>query len=124
MRLLIADKIDVTALDELRVLGVEPVVQPGLTRETPPARLDAIGILVVRSTQVTARAIEAGRQLNLIVRAGAGVSTIDVAAASARGIYVATCPGKNAAAVAELTLGMILALDRRIVDAATDMRAG
>lgn len=124
MRLLIADKIDVTALDELRVLGIELVVRPELTKETLPSALDGIGILVVRSTQVTAKAIEAGRQLNLILRAGAGVSTIDVAAASARGIYVASCPGKNAAAVAELTMGLILALDRRLVDAASEMRAG
>jgi D-3-phosphoglycerate dehydrogenase / 2-oxoglutarate reductase len=124
MRLLIADKMDLQALDELRVLGVEIVYQPELTKETLPDALEGIGILVVRSTQVTAKAIEAGRRLNLVVRAGAGVSTIDVAAASARGIYVASCPGKNAAAVAELTMGMIVALDRRIVDATTDLRAG
>jgi D-3-phosphoglycerate dehydrogenase len=58
------------------------------------------------------------------VRAGAGVNTIDVAAASARGIYVANCPGKNAIAVAELTMGLILSLDRRLVDATVDLRAG
>ena len=54
------------------------------------------------------------RSLSLIVRAGAGVNTIDVAAASRRGIYVSNCPGKNAIAVAELTFALILALDRRI----------
>ena len=124
MRLLIADKMDTQALDELKVLGVELVYKPELTKDTLPAALDGIGILVVRSTQVTAKAVEAGRQLNLVVRAGAGVNTIDVAAASARGIYVANCPGKNAIAVAELTMGMVLALDRRIVDATTDLRAG
>lgn len=124
MRLLIADKMDTQALDELKVLGVELVYKPELTKETLPSALDGIGILVVRSTQVTAKAIEAARHLNLVVRAGAGVNTIDVASASARGIYVANCPGKNAIAVAELTLGMILALDRRIVDATSDLRAG
>ena len=124
MRLLIADKMDTQALDELKVLGVEIVYKPELTKDTLPAALDGIGILVVRSTQVTAKAVEAGRQLNLVVRAGAGVNTIDVAAASARGIYVANCPGKNAIAVAELALGMVLALDRRIVDATADLRAG
>ena len=124
MRLLIADKMDTQALDELRVLGVEIVYKPTLDKDDLPSALDGIGILVVRSTQVTAKAVEAGRQLNLIVRAGAGVNTIDVAAASARGIYVANCPGKNAIAVAELTMGMILSLDRRIVDATTDLRAG
>lgn len=124
MRLLIADKMDTQALDELRVLGVEIVYKPELTKETLPSALDGIGILIVRSTQVTAQAIEAGRHLNLVVRAGAGVNTIDVAAASARGIYVANCPGKNAIAVAELTMAMILSIDRRVVDATADLRAG
>lgn len=124
MRLLVADKMDLAALDELRVLGIEIVSKPELTKETLPAALDGVGILVVRSTEVTGEAIFAGKQLNLIVRAGAGVNTIDVAAASARGIYVANCPGKNGIAVAELTMGMILALDRRIPDASNDVRAG
>lgn len=124
MRLLVADKMDLSALEELKVLGIEIESRPELTRETLPAALDGVGILVVRSTEVTGEAIFAGKQLNLIVRAGAGVNTIDVAAASARGIYVANCPGKNAIAVAELTMGMILALDRRIADATADLRAG
>src|SRR5262249_44642648 len=100
------------------------ISRPELTRDTLPAALDGVGILVVRSTEVSGEAVFAGKQLNLIVRAGAGVNTIDVAAASARGIYVANCPGKNAIAVAELTMGLILALDRRIVDATSDLRAG
>jgi len=124
MRLLIADKMDTDPLEELKVLGVQIHSRPELTKETLPGALDGVGILVVRSTEVTARAIEAGKHLNLIVRAGAGVNTIDVAAASARGIYVANCPGKNASAVAELTMGLVLALDRRIVDATVDLRGG
>jgi D-3-phosphoglycerate dehydrogenase len=68
--------------------------------------------------------IGAAKRLNLIVRAGAGVNTIDVAAASARAIYVANCPGKNATAVAELAMGLILSLDRRIPDATAELRAG
>lgn len=124
MRLLLADKMDTQPLEDLRVLGVEIVSRPELTRETLPGALDGVGILVVRSTEVTARAIAEGKQLNLIVRAGAGVNTIDVASASARGIYVANCPGKNAIAVAELTMGLVLALDRRICDATADLRAG
>jgi D-3-phosphoglycerate dehydrogenase len=124
MRLLLADKMDTQALEELKILGVEIVSRPELTKETLPAALEGVGILVVRSTEVTSRAIEGAKQLNLIVRAGVGVNTIDVTAASARGIYVANCPGKNAIAVAELTMGLILALDRRIVDATADLRAG
>jgi len=124
MRLLLADKIDIQALEELRVLGIEIVSRPELTKDTLPDALEGVGILVVRSTEVTAKAIDAGKQLNLIIRAGAGVNTIDVVAASASGVYVANCPGKNGAAVAELTFGLILALDRRIVDATDDLRAG
>jgi D-3-phosphoglycerate dehydrogenase len=59
-----------------------------------------------------------------VVRAGAGVNTIDVGAASRRAIYVANCPGKNATAVAELTMALILALDRRVPDAAISLRSG
>ena len=77
----------------------------------------------MRSTRVTATMMDAG-SLALIVRAGAGYNTIDVTAASARGIYVANCPGRNAIAVAELAFGLILALDRRIPDNVAELRAG
>jgi D-3-phosphoglycerate dehydrogenase len=59
-----------------------------------------------------------------VVRAGAGVNTIDVGAAARRGIYVSNCPGRNAVAVAELTIGLLLALDRRIPDNVADLRTG
>lgn len=124
MRLLVADKMDTKALEELKVLGVEIVSRPELTKETLPGALDGVGILVVRSTEVSAEAIAAASHLNLIVRAGAGVNNINVAAASARGVYVANCPGKNAIAVAELTMALILSLDRRLVDATSDLRNG
>ena len=58
------------------------------------------------------------------MRAGAGYNTIDVAAASKRGIYVSNCPGKNAIAVAELAFALMLALDRRVPDNVADLRAG
>ena len=58
------------------------------------------------------------------MRAGAGVNTIDLAAASARAVAVSNCPGKNAIAVAELAWGLILALDRRLVEQAVDLRNG
>jgi D-3-phosphoglycerate dehydrogenase len=80
-------------------------------------------VLIVRGTPVTAPMFDAGK-LALVVRAGAGYNTIDVAEASRRGIYVSNCPGKNAIAVAELTFGLMLALDRRIPDNVADLRAG
>ena len=80
-------------------------------------------MLVVRGTAVTAPMLEGGA-LSLVVRAGAGYNTIDVATASQRGIYVSNCPGKNAIAVAELAFALLLALDRRVPDNVADLRAG
>lgn len=124
MRLLIADKLHPRAIEELRALPIDVVYEPELTRESLEERLGGVGVLVVRSTEVTAAAIENAKQLNLIVRAGAEYATIDVRAASKRGIYVANCPGKNASAVGELVYGLMIALDRRIPDAVNSLRSG
>lgn len=124
MRLLVADKMALEPLSDLELLGVEIVSRPELRAEDLGAALDGVDILVVRSTSVTKRAIDSAPGLNLIVRAGAGVNNVDVAAASARGVYVANCPGRNAHAVAELAMGLILALDRQLVDATVSLRAG
>jgi D-3-phosphoglycerate dehydrogenase len=124
MKLLVADKLETEALEELRHLGLEVDYAPELTAETLPDRIAGVGILIVRSTPVTAAAIQAGAALHLIVRAGHSLHTLDIASASARGIFVAYCPGKNAAAVAELTMGLICAIDRQIPEAIESMRAG
>jgi len=125
MKILVADKFEKSGLDGLGGLGCEVAYEPEAKDEAlvEAIRRHAPEILVVRSTKVGAPALDAG-PLALVVRAGAGVNTIDVAGASARGVYVANCPGKNAVAVAELTLGLLLALDRRIPDAVADLRAG
>ena len=125
MKVLIADKFEKSGIDGLRAAGCEVVSDPDLNDD---ALREAIGktgadVLVVRSTKVTAPMLDAGR-LSLIVRAGAGYNTIDVAAASERGIYVSNCPGKNAIAVAELAFALILALDRRVPDNVAQLRAG
>jgi len=124
MRLLIADKLHPRAIEELRTLPLEVVYEPELTKESLEKNLQGVGVLIVRSTEVTAAAIQSTKQLNLIVRAGAAYDTIDVRAASQRGIYVANCPGRNASAVAELVIGLVVALDRRIPDAVASLRAG
>jgi D-3-phosphoglycerate dehydrogenase / 2-oxoglutarate reductase len=125
MKVLIADPFEPSGLEGLRAAGCEVVHDPSLKDDTLAAALadTRADVLVVRSTKVTAEMLDAGT-LGLIVRAGAGYNTIDVAAASARGIYVSNCPGKNAVAVAELTMGLILALDRRIPDNVAELRAG
>ena len=125
MKVLVADSFEQSGLEGLQSAGCEVVYQPDVKDDslTEAVRATAADVLVVRSTKVTAAMLDAGR-LALIVRAGAGYNTIDVAAASTRGIYVSNCPGKNAIAVAELTFGLILALDRRIPDNVADLRAG
>ena len=125
MKVLVADPFESSGLDGLRAAGCEVIHDAALKDEALVAALAATraDVLVVRSTKVTAAMLDAGA-LGLIVRAGAGYNTIDVAAASARGIYVSNCPGRNAVAVAELTMGLILSLDRRIPDNVAELRAG
>ena len=125
MNVLIADRFEPQELDALRALGLEVTYQPDLKEASLAEALSTThaDVLVVRSTKVTDAILEAG-QLSLVVRAGAGYDTIDVKSASRRGIYVSNCPGKNAVAVAELTFGLILSLDRRIPDNVAELRAG
>ncbi len=125
MKVLIADKFEESGRIGLRTIGCEVSFQPDLKDE---ALVEAIGkekpdVLVVRGTKVTEPMLAAG-PLKLVVRAGAGYNTIDVAAASRRGIYVSNCPGKNSIAVAELAFALILALDRRVADNVIALRAG
>jgi D-3-phosphoglycerate dehydrogenase len=126
MRVLVADKFEETGLEGLRSLGCEVYYEPKLEGEALGWRLrdTAAEVLVVRSTKVTAAEMDQGRNLSLVVRAGAGVNTIDLAGASSRAISVSNCPGKNAVAVAELAWGLILALDRRIAEQTADLKAG
>lgn len=123
-KLLVADKFPAKGIEQIRKLGLEVDYRAELDPASMAPALKDASILIVRSTKVNAAAIEAAKDLQLIVRAGAGVDNIDAAKASALGIYVANCPGKNAAAVAELAMGLLLAADRRIVDATTELRAG
>ena len=125
MLVLIADKFEQSGREGLQAVGCEVSFQPDLKDE---ALVEAIrshnpDVLVVRGTKVTEPMLAAG-QIKLVVRAGAGYNTIDVAAASRRGIYVSNCPGKNSIAVAELAFALILALDRRIADNVITLRRG
>src|SRR5438034_5760 len=125
MRVLIADDFEQSGRDELASLGCEIRFEPKLKDEALAAAVAQWrpDVLVVRSTKVTDAILSAGA-LKLVVRAGAGFNTIDVAAASRRGIYVSNCPGKNSIAVAELAFGLMLALDRAIADNVVALRAG
>ena len=125
MLVLIADKFEQSGVDGLKAIGCEISYQPDLKDDTLVAFISAEqpDVLVVRGTKVTEPMLAAG-PVKLVVRAGAGYNTIDVAAASRRGIYVSNCPGKNSIAVAELAFALILALDRRIADNVTSLRRG
>ena len=126
MKVLVADKFEETGLAGLRAAGCEVLYEPDLSGDSLGARLEesSADVLVVRSTRVGASEIERASRLGLIVRAGAGVNTIDLKAASSRAIAVSNCPSKNAIAVAELALGLMLALDRRIAEQTADLSRG
>lgn len=126
MRVLIADKLASFVPGRLQDAGAHVTVDTSAKDAALTARVAELDpeVLVVRSTKVTAADIAAGRNLALVIRAGAGVNTIDLAAASSRGVYVANCPGKNAVAVAELAIGHLVNLDRRIADNVAALRAG
>jgi D-3-phosphoglycerate dehydrogenase len=125
MKVLIADSFEPSGIDGLKAAGCDVVYQPDLKDGTLTQALrdTSADVLVVRSTAVNAEMLEAGA-LSLVVRAGAGYNTIDVATASRRGIYVSNCPGKNAIAVAELAFALLLSLDRRVPDNVAELRAG
>lgn len=126
MKILIADAFSEAGVERLRQAGHTVVVDPSLKGGELTRALGehAPQVLVVRSTKVTAADLDANPALELIVRAGAGTDTIDVEGAARRGIFVANCPGKNAAAVAELAFGLLLGLDRRIPDNVAQAREG
>ncbi len=123
-RILFADAMDGERLAPLLDVGVECVVEPSLTADDLPSRISGFDGLIVRSTKVLADTIQAADRLQFIVRAGAGVDNIDCDTASASGVFVCNVPGRNAVAVAELTMGLLLNVDRRIADNAADLRNG
>jgi D-3-phosphoglycerate dehydrogenase len=123
MKTLIADKFSETHLARLSQLGCEVAYKPNAKAEELPGLIGPYKILVVRGKQVTAETIKASDELALVLRAGAGVNTIDVKTASARGVFVTNCPGKNSIAVAELVFALLLAIDRRIPENVAALRA-
>jgi len=124
VKVLIADKLSSAVPSSLEAMGLQVESRPELSAEEIPQALEGVGILIVRSTRVIAAAMEQANDLSLVIRAGAGVNTIDLPSASARGIYVTNCPGKNTAAVAELAVGLLIAADRQLVEATNALREG
>ncbi len=126
LTVLIADKFDPPAVERLRGLGCRVHYDADLSAETLPRAMadHDPDVLVVRSTRVPSGVFATANSLSLVIRAGAGYDTIDVEAASARGIFVSNCPGRNSIAVAELAWALILSCDRRVPDQTADLREG
>lgn len=126
MKVLVADKFEKVGIDGLNELGCTVISEPNVKADALPEMIRKIdpNILIVRSKKVNADALRAGTALTLVIRAGAGIDTIDVGAASDLGVFVSNCPGKNSIAVAELVMGLLLACDRRIPDQVSELRQG
>jgi len=124
LKVLVADKFPDKYIQQMKDLDLEVNYQPKLgEKDLETATKDAT-ILVVRSTVVNETTINNAENLKVIIRAGAGVNNIAIPAASAKGVSVANCPGKNSVAVAELAIGLMVSLDRRIPDNVNDFRNG
>src|SRR5919107_1579848 len=126
MKVLVADKFEKVGIDGLKELGCTVVSEPEVKADALPQLIRQVdpNILIVRSKKVNADALRAGTALTLVIRAGAGIDTIDVNTASSLGVFVSNCRGKNSIAVAELVMGLLLACDRRIPDQTAELRHG
>jgi len=125
-RVLIADKMDPRAATIFRERGIEVDEKPGLSAEQLAQIIGGYDGLAVRSsTRVNAAAMDAALpRLKVIGRAGIGVDTIDVPAASARGIVVMNTPFGNSITTAEHAIAMLFALAREIPQADQSTQAG
>jgi len=124
VKVLVADKFPDKHIQQLKDMDLDVVYSPKLGENDLPEAAIESDILVVRSTIVNADTINKSKNLNLIIRAGSGVNNINIPAANQKGIYVANCPGMNSVAVAELAMGLMISLDRRIPDNVIDFRNG
>jgi D-3-phosphoglycerate dehydrogenase len=125
MKVLIADKFEDFGIAQLKEIADQVVCEPTLEDAALAKRIAEFHptVLIVRSTKVQPPALDASKELKLVIRAGSGFNTIDITHAKQKGIKVANCPGMNAVAVAELVMGHMIAIDRRLGDNLADLRA-
>ncbi|MBL8795977.1 MAG: phosphoglycerate dehydrogenase [Planctomycetia bacterium] len=124
-RVLIADDLDQGGIDLLRQAGIEIDERLKLKGPDLHAALQAADGVIVRSaTKLTAAEFEHPGKLKAVVRAGVGVDTIDVAAATRKGIVVMNTPGGNTVSTAEQTMALLLALARHAPAADASVKAG
>lgn len=124
--ILITEPIENTTVERLR-MAFDVVVKPELWRDTAAVirQIQSCrGVIVRNQTEVTQAVIDAADRLLVIGRAGVGLDNIDLGAASSAGIVVCTTPQENAISVAELVLGFMLCLARRICEADRHVKGG
>lgn len=122
MTILVACDLPEFALEELRSLGLDVSHRPELTTEELPELLADVTVLIVSGLFVSAEAIHRGDSLQLIVCWEADTSNVAIDAASRQGVFVAQCLDMSAVSIAELAIGMLIALDRGLIEHATDLR--
>ena len=125
MKLLICDPTAPDAIEAMRQAGIEVDVRDDITAEELETVLAGYDAMVVRSrTKVRAPLIDKAPSLKLIIRGGVGLDNIDVAYAGSKGIEVRNTPAASSNSVAELTIGYLLALARRIPQVTASMKEG
>ncbi|MDI6851705.1 MAG: D-2-hydroxyacid dehydrogenase [bacterium] len=125
MKVAICDKMEKSAIEELKKLGVEVADLSSLPKEELPAHLGDADIIIVRSaTKVKGPVLEALKNCKLILRGGVGLDNIDIEGAKAKGIKVDNTPEAASASVAELALGFMFALARHIVRGTVGIKNG
>ena len=123
-KVLIADQINEKGIDELKDVA-EVVSNFTISNEELVKEIVDFDAIIVRSrTKVTREVIEAGTKLKIIARAGVGVDNVDVQAATERGVMVINAPESTSITVAEHTMGLILALSRKISIADSSVKEG
>lgn len=116
MKILVACRLPDAALEDLKSLGAPVIYEPELAGDALADQLGDVAILVVGRQRVSREIIAAGKQLQLIVRDGTGTLNIALEDASAEGIFVSHCEFREAAAIAEMTIGLLVAIDRQLLD--------
>jgi len=125
VHIVIADSLPASAADALRAAGWSVDTTSGRKPDELARDLGNADALIVRSaTQVSATLLASAPKLRVIARAGTGVDNVDVPAATARGILVMNAAGANSISVAELAIGLMLAVARQIAAADASMKAG
>jgi D-3-phosphoglycerate dehydrogenase len=125
MRVLVCDAIHPDGLEILRSAGFQVDDQAGIDRTRLVDSISNCEVVIVRGrTKIDASVIKAARKLRIIGRAGVGLDNIDLEAAKVAGIQVWNTPSAPSTSVAELTIGLILSLLRRIPLADREMKTG